>query len=97
MSDIEVQIPTTFDPFSQASAEDSGAGAKDYVHIRMQQRNGRKSLTTILKDLKKEFYCNGTVLYGLHIQSCILYTFIVTYMIILITSENISLKSIRFF
>ena len=49
-----------------------GAGAK-YVHVRVQQRNGRKSLTTvqglkkdysynkILKDLKKEFCCNGTV------------------------------------
>ncbi|XP_028549653.1 protein translation factor SUI1 homolog 1 isoform X1 [Dendrobium catenatum] len=45
----------------------------EYVHIRVQQRNGRKSLTTvqglkkeysktkILKDLKKEFCCNGTV------------------------------------
>jgi translation initiation factor 1 len=43
------------------------------VHVRVQQRNGRKSLTTvqglkkeysynkILKDLKKEFCCNGTV------------------------------------
>jgi translation initiation factor 1 len=43
------------------------------VHVRIQQRNGRKSLTTvqglkkeysynkILKDLKKEFCCNGTV------------------------------------
>ena len=43
------------------------------MHIRIQQRNGRKSLTTvqglkkeysynkILKDLKKEFCCNGTV------------------------------------
>lgn len=43
------------------------------MHIRVQQRNGRKSLTTvqglkkeysyskILKDLKKEFCCNGTV------------------------------------
>lgn len=52
---------------------DSSAGSKDYVHIRIQQRNGRKSLTTvqglkkefsynkILKDLKKEFCCNGTV------------------------------------
>ncbi|TYI69398.1 hypothetical protein E1A91_D08G152700v1 [Gossypium mustelinum] len=50
-----------------------GAGAKEYVHIRIQQRNGRKSLTTvqglkkefsynkILKDLKKEFCCNGNV------------------------------------
>jgi translation initiation factor SUI1 len=62
------------DPFAEANADDySGAGAKDYVHVRVQQRNGRKSLTTvqglkkeysyskILKDLKKEFCCNGIV------------------------------------
>lgn len=61
------------DPFAEANADDSGAGTKEYVHIRIQQRNGRKSLTTvqglkkefsynkILKDLKKEFCCNGTV------------------------------------
>ncbi|KAL6139962.1 hypothetical protein ACLB2K_058263 [Fragaria x ananassa] len=73
MSELDVQIPTAFDPFAEANAEDSGAGTKDYVHIRIQQRNGRKSLTTvqglkkefsynkILKDLKKEFCCNGTV------------------------------------
>ncbi|KAE8680201.1 Protein translation factor SUI1-like protein [Hibiscus syriacus] len=74
MSDPDVvQIPSAFDPFADANAEDSGAVAKDYVHIRIQQRNGRKSLTTvqglkkefsynkILKDLKKEFCCNGTV------------------------------------
>ncbi|KAL2943770.1 Protein translation factor SUI1-like protein 2 [Bienertia sinuspersici] len=73
MSDIDVQIPAAFDPFADANAENSGAGSKEYVHIRVQQRNGRKSLTTvqglkkefsynkILKDLKKEFCCNGTV------------------------------------
>ncbi|GAB4846197.1 hypothetical protein Ancab_025194 [Ancistrocladus abbreviatus] len=73
MSELDIQIPTAFDPFADANAEDSGAGAKEYVHIRTQQRNGRKSLTTvqglkkefsyskILKDLKKEFCCNGTV------------------------------------
>ncbi|KAA3472521.1 protein transport protein SEC13-like protein B [Gossypium australe] len=73
MSDLDIQIPTAFDPFADANAEDSGAGTKEYVHIRIQQRNGRKSLTTvqglkkefsynkILKDLKKEFCCNGTV------------------------------------
>ncbi|EXC05100.1 Protein translation factor SUI1-1-like protein [Morus notabilis] len=73
MSEIDDQIPTAFDPFAEANAEDSGAGSKEYVHIRIQQRNGRKSLTTvqglkkefsynkILKDLKKEFCCNGTV------------------------------------
>lgn len=75
MSDLDIQIPTAFDPFAEANAGDSGAaaGSKDYVHVRIQQRNGRKSLTTvqglkkefsynkILKDLKKEFCCNGTV------------------------------------
>ncbi|KAJ0460830.1 putative SUI1 domain-containing protein [Helianthus annuus] len=74
MSEIDIQIPTAFDPFAEANAENSGAaGSKEYVHIRIQQRNGRKSLTTvqglkkefsynkILKDLKKEFCCNGTV------------------------------------
>ncbi|KAJ4981458.1 hypothetical protein NE237_032295 [Protea cynaroides] len=72
MVELDVQIPSAFDPF--AEAKDSGApGAKEYVHIRIQQRNGKKSLTTvqglkaeykcekILKDLKKEFCCNGTV------------------------------------
>jgi translation initiation factor 1 len=45
-----------------------------HVHIRIQQRNGRKSITTvtglskaldlkrILKAIKKEYCCNGTVL-----------------------------------
>jgi translation initiation factor 1 len=33
------------DPFADAAeGDDSG---KDYVHIRVQQRNGKKSLTTI--------------------------------------------------
>ncbi|KAG5021002.1 protein translation factor SUI1 homolog 1-like [Glycine soja] len=73
MSEFDTNIPTAFDPFADANAEDSGAGTKEYVHVRVQQRNGRKSLTTvqglkkeysyskILKDLKKEFCCNGTV------------------------------------
>ncbi|KAK7405083.1 hypothetical protein VNO78_06268 [Psophocarpus tetragonolobus] len=73
MSELDAQIPTAFDPFADANADDSGAGSKEYVHIRVQQRNGRKSLTTvqglkkefsynkILKDVKKEFCCNGTV------------------------------------
>ncbi|KAJ3698615.1 Translation initiation factor SUI1 family protein [Rhynchospora pubera] len=73
MSEIEAELPAAFDPFAEANAEDSGAGAKEYVHVRIQQRNGRKSLTTvqglkkefsynkILKDLKKDFCCNGTV------------------------------------
>lgn len=34
------------DPFSD-DKEDKSASAKDHVHIRVQQRNGRKSLTTV--------------------------------------------------
>ncbi|PKI37956.1 hypothetical protein CRG98_041669 [Punica granatum] len=68
MSQLDIQLPSAFDPFSEANVDDSGAGAKEYVHVRIQQRNGRKSLTTvqglkkefsyskILKDLKKEFF-----------------------------------------
>ncbi|XP_022720593.1 protein translation factor SUI1 homolog 2-like isoform X3 [Durio zibethinus] len=59
-------------PFTDANAENSGAGAKKYVHLSVQQRNGRKSLanvqvlkkdfsySTIIKELKKEFCCNAT-------------------------------------
>ncbi|KAL5705154.1 Protein translation factor SUI1 [Ranunculus cassubicifolius] len=65
MSELDVQIPTTFDPFAEANAEDSGAGSsKEYVPVRIQQRNGLKkefNYNKILKDLKKEFCCNGTV------------------------------------
>jgi translation initiation factor 1 len=57
MSDHDIQIPGAFDPFADANAEDSGAGSKDYVHVRVQQRNGRKSLTTV-QGLKKEFNYN---------------------------------------
>ncbi|KAG2329703.1 hypothetical protein Bca52824_000883 [Brassica carinata] len=75
MSELDSQVPTAFDPFDDANAEDSGAGTKEYVHIRVQQRNGRKSLTTvqglkkeyiyskILKDFKKEFCCNINKMY----------------------------------
>lgn len=45
------------DPFAeQVEKEDSGAG-KDYVHIRIQQRNGKKSLTTIQVDLTVDSRC----------------------------------------
>ncbi|XP_039012312.1 protein translation factor SUI1 homolog 2-like [Hibiscus syriacus] len=57
MSDLDVQIATASDPFDDANAEDTGAGRKEYVHIRIQQRNGRKSLTTV-QGLKKEFSYN---------------------------------------
>ncbi|XP_057460875.1 protein translation factor SUI1 homolog isoform X2 [Actinidia eriantha] len=73
MVELEFQVPTTFDPFAEANDNSAAAGGKEYVHIRIQQRNGKKSLTTvqglkkefsydkILKDLKREFCCNGTV------------------------------------
>ena len=72
MVDLDIPIPTAFDPFAEAKESDA-PGSKEYVHVRIQQRNGKKSLTTvqglrkefsydkILKDLKKDFCCNGNV------------------------------------
>merc|ERR1712048_274408 len=37
----------SFDPLADAEKEEEGSAPKDIVHIRMQQRNGRKCLTTI--------------------------------------------------
>lgn len=66
----------TFDAFADAEGEDAAAGrgaGGDYVHVRVQQRNGRKTLTTVqgiggeynyakvLRDLKRELCCNGNV------------------------------------
>ncbi|VDO48317.1 unnamed protein product [Schistosoma margrebowiei] len=60
----------TYDPFAE-EGESNVEGR--IVHIRIQQRNGRKTLTTvqgiperfdkrkILKYCKKHFACNGTV------------------------------------
>ncbi|KAK9791021.1 putative Eukaryotic translation initiation factor eIF-1 [Seiridium cardinale] len=64
----------SIDPFAEAD-EDTGETkqASNYIHIRIQQRNGRKTLTTvqglpkkfdqkkILKVIKKAFACNGTI------------------------------------
>lgn len=65
----------TVDPFAEAD-EEPGENSKqsaNYIHIRIQQRNGRKTLTTvqglskkfdlkkILKVIKKKFACNGTI------------------------------------
>merc|ERR1712137_706051 len=72
----DIQNLKSFDPF--AEAEDAGGEVKvnnqqNYIHIRIQQRNGRKTLTTvqglpkkfdqkkILKVIKKQFACNGTI------------------------------------
>ncbi|XP_005093096.1 eukaryotic translation initiation factor 1 [Aplysia californica] len=63
-----------FDPFADTSDGIGGSGIQTaLIHIRIQQRNGRKTLTTvqgvdpkydfkkIVKAAKKEFNCNGTV------------------------------------
>lgn len=66
-----IQNLQSFDPFAETGDDDTTSRA--YVHIRIQQRNGRKTLTTVqglpseldrkklLKYFKKEFACNGTV------------------------------------
>ncbi|KAI8344751.1 translation initiation factor SUI1 [Chlamydoabsidia padenii] len=71
MSNIE-ELNVPFDPFADVEEENSPK-ATNYLHLRIQQRNGRKTLTTlqglptdydakkILKVFKKEFACNGTV------------------------------------
>ncbi|XP_013381113.1 eukaryotic translation initiation factor 1 [Lingula anatina] len=71
----DIQNLKPFDPFGDAS-KDEGlgiTGQESLIHIRIQQRNGRKTLTTvqglstvydlkkIVKACKKEFACNGTV------------------------------------
>jgi len=73
---MSVQNLNSFDPFAEegdplATTQDVGSQA-NYIHIRIQQRNGRKTLTTLQglpkqydpkKLLKafKEFACNGTL------------------------------------
>ncbi|TWW70368.1 Eukaryotic translation initiation factor 1 [Takifugu flavidus] len=68
MSDI--QNLKTFDPFKGDDRLPAGTD----VHIRIQQRNGRKTLTTVqgidanydkkklVKAFKRKFACNGTVI-----------------------------------
>lgn len=84
MSETQIENLKDRDPFSE---EEGGAGTScnaGFIHIRIQQRNGRKTLTTvqglsddydkkkIAKWCKKEFACNGTVVthpeYGQVIQ-----------------------------
>jgi len=73
---MSVQNLNSIDPFADedplGGSQDVGSQA-DYIHIRIQQRNGRKTLTTLqglpkqydlkklLKAFKKEFACNGTL------------------------------------
>merc|ERR1712080_580860 len=61
------------DHFAEATANASDVGQTEVIHIRIQQRNGRKTLTTvqgidqkfdlkkIVRACKREFACNGTV------------------------------------
>jgi len=70
---MSIQNLQAFDPFSDASKADQASSQDKTVHIRIQQRNGRKTLTTVqgisedydkkklVKAFKKEFNCNGTV------------------------------------
>ncbi|KAI3625720.1 Eukaryotic translation initiation factor eIF-1 [Malassezia furfur] len=81
---MSIQNLASYDPFAdvgedQPIAEDpvedkkKASQVNNYVHIRIQQRNGRKTLTTLqglpkeydakklLKAFKKEFACNGTI------------------------------------
>ncbi|TJX47427.1 translation initiation factor SUI1 [Soehngenia saccharolytica] len=71
MSHLIADGLSPFDPFKETEVEDSSG--EEYVHVRVQQRNGRKCITTvqglgvhynynkILKDFKKDFCCNGSV------------------------------------
>ncbi|XP_015089688.1 protein translation factor SUI1 homolog [Solanum pennellii] len=73
--DPEDQIPRSFDPFAESKDLGTRGTNKEYVHIRVQQRNGKKSWTMIeglnkdfnceklLKELKKEYCCNGTIIH----------------------------------
>lgn len=63
---------TTFDPFADIE-QASGGNTHQQIHLRIQQRNGRKCITTvqglsesldlkgILKTFKKSFSCNGSI------------------------------------
>jgi len=70
---MSIQNLNTFDPFADANKGNQEGVQDGLIHIRIQQRNGRKTLTTvqgisteydkkkIVKACKKEFACNGTV------------------------------------
>lgn len=74
MSQVQNLRAGNLDPFSVDDGDVGGGVTNDaLIHIRIQQRNGRKTLTTvqgiadkydkkkIVRDLKKKFSCNGTV------------------------------------
>ncbi|CAO3620807.1 unnamed protein product [Mucor fragilis] len=71
MSNIE-ELNVPFDPFADVD-DDRAQEANNNIHLRIQQRNGKKTLTTlqglskeydakkILKTFKKVFACSGKI------------------------------------
>merc|ERR1712216_846926 len=74
MGDMDVVFKDSNDPFGDCVDGTEAGGNRGEVHIRVQQRNGRKCISTvqglapdldikkILKYIKKENNCNGTVI-----------------------------------
>eukprot|EP00043_Microstomoeca_roanoka_P011740 m.111003 g.111003 ORF g.111003 m.111003 type:complete len:112 (+) comp15280_c2_seq2:200-535(+) len=71
---MSIQNLQAHDPFAlDTGADEEAVVQQGLIHIRIQQRSGRKTLTTvqgihpdydqkkIVQVLKKEFACNGTV------------------------------------
>uniref|UniRef100_A0A671EBT7 SUI1 domain-containing protein n=1 Tax=Rhinolophus ferrumequinum TaxID=59479 RepID=A0A671EBT7_RHIFE len=70
-----IQNLHSFDPFADASKGDDllPAGTEDYIHIRIQQRNGRKTLTTvqgIADDYDKKKLVKAFKKVGLNCREC---------------------------
>ncbi|KAI9316971.1 translation initiation factor SUI1 [Dichotomocladium elegans] len=73
MSNTEEDLNVPFDPFADVEEDKTAKKATNDIHLRIQQRNGRKTITTlqglpkqydakkILKVFKKEFACNGSL------------------------------------
>ncbi|EDO43611.1 predicted protein [Nematostella vectensis] len=73
MSIQNLQVYNPFEDASKGDGESNTSVQRDVIHVRIQQRNGRKTLTTIqgisdeydkkklVKAFKKQFACNGTV------------------------------------
>lgn len=71
---VEIQNLGPSTPFPDEHAEEGGSTTSNLIHIRCQQRNGRKFITTIeglansydlkkiSRALKKELNCNGTII-----------------------------------
>ncbi|XP_051056040.1 eukaryotic translation initiation factor 1-like [Phodopus roborovskii] len=69
-----IQNLHSFDSFADASKGDDllPAGTEEYIHVRIQQRNDRKTTVQAIADdyykkklvkaFKKKFACNGTVI-----------------------------------